>query len=193
MNNNAIRSDDPQAVEKLREKLTSLEKQQGIMKAINSYYRKNETCFGFLDLPDKRAAKLDERVRSAYSWEKQPYPQYALTNNSAEIRRLKKRIDELTQNSELGFVGWKFEGGEVVANNDNCRLQVFFDEKPDEEKRTALKFCGFRWAPSEGAWQRQLNSNAIYAASRMNFIRPENGESPLRLQPKAPSKDSQER
>ena len=50
MNNNAIRSDDPQAVEKLREKLTSLEKQQGIMKAINSYYRKNE-------LPQRQSEK----------------------------------------------------------------------------------------------------------------------------------------
>ena len=56
-----------------------------------------------------------------------------------------------------------------------------------------LKANGFRWAPSDAAWQRQLNPNAFYAANRIDFIKPENGERPTDLQPKAPKKTEPER
>ncbi|HHZ07069.1 MAG TPA: hypothetical protein GX401_09900 [Clostridiales bacterium] len=190
---NSIRSDDPQAIEKLAEKLNVCEQAQSHMKEINAYYRKHGTCQGFPEMTDDLAAKLDNKVANGYSWQKTPFFDYELTNNNAEIRRLKSRIKELTVNQEVGFVGWGFDGGEVVANSEDNRLQVFFEEKPDEQKRSVLKSNGFKWAPSVGAWQRQLNSNAIYAASRVDCIRPENGESPVKLQPKAPQKDAPER
>ena len=193
MDNRVISSDDPNAIQKLQDKLEMCEKSQKYMKEVNAYYRKNGTCEGFPGLEAARAARLDESVRQAYSWDKQPFPSYALTNNSAEIRRLKQRIEKLTVNQEVGFVGWTFDGGEVVANSEENRLQILFDEKPDEQKRSALKGNGFKWSPSQGAWQRQLNDNAIYAASRMEFLRPESGESPVKLQPKAPKKDAPER
>ena len=50
-----------------------------------------------------------------------------------------------------------------------------------------------KWAPSVGAWQRQLNDNAIHAAARMDFLRPESGESPTAIQPKRPAKNAPER
>ena len=193
MDNRVISSDDPNAIQKLQDKLEMCEKSQKYMKEVNAYYRKNGTCEGFPGMEAARAARLDESVRQAYSWDKQPFPSYALTNNSAEIRRLKQRIEKLTVNQEVGFVGWTFDGGEVVANSEENRLQILFDEKPDEQKRSALKGNGFKWSPSLGAWQRQLNDNAIYAASRMEFLRPESGESPVKLQPKAPKKDAPER
>lgn len=193
MDNRVISSDDPNAIQKLQDKLEMCEKSQKYMKEVNAYYRKNGTCEGFPKMEAARAARLDESVRQAYSWDKQPFPSYALTNNSAEIRRLKQRIEKLTVNQEVGFVGWTFDGGEVVANSEENRLQILFDEKPDEQKRSALKGNGFKWSPSQGAWQRQLNDNAIYAASRMEFLRPESGESPVKLQPKAPKKDAPER
>ena len=177
MDNRVISSDDPNAIQKLQDKLEMCEKSQKYMKEVNAYYRKNGTCEGFPGMEAARAARLDESVRQAYSWDKQPFPSYALTNNSAEIRRLKQRIEKLTVNQEVGFVGWTFDGGEVVANSEENRLQILFDEKPDEQKRSALKGNGFKWSPSQGAWQRQLNDNAIYAASRMEFLRPESGES----------------
>ena len=193
MDNRVISSDDPNAIQKLQDKLEMCEKSQKYMKEVNAYYRKNGTCEGFPGMEAARAARLDESVRQAYSWDKQPFPSYALTNNGAEIRRLKQRIEKLTVNQEVGFVGWTFDGGEVVANSEENRLQILFDEKPDEQKRSALKGNGLKWSPSQGAWQRQLNDNAIYAASRMEFLRPESGESPVKLQPKAPKKDAPER
>lgn len=152
--NNAISSDDPKAIEKLTEKLHKCEKEQEFMKNANAYYKKNGTCVGYEGVSDELAAKLDENIKQAHSWDKQPFPSYRLTNNNAEIRRLKKRIESLTTTQNTEFVGWKFNGGEAVINEDKNRLQLLFDEKPSKEQREMLKANGFRWAPSDAAWQR---------------------------------------
>ena len=191
--NNAISSNDPKAIEKLTEKLHKCEKEQEFMKNVNAYYKKNGTTKGCEGISDELAAKLDTRVQEAYSWDKQPFPSYSITNNGAEIRRIKKRIESLEANKNTEFVGWKFNGGEAVINEDKNRLQLLFDEKPSKEQRETLKANGFRWAPSDAAWQRQLNPNAFYAANRIDFIKPENGERPTDLQPKAPKKSEPER
>ena len=88
---------------------------------------------------------------------------------------MKERIASLTRQKEIGYTGWDFDGGRVEANKEDNRLQIIFDDKPDEKTRAALKSNGFRWAPSVGAWQRQLNDNAIYAAGRLDCIRPLTG------------------
>lgn len=191
--NHAISSDDPQAVEKLTAKLEACQERQAFMKSVNSFYRKNGTAHGCPGVSEETAEKMDKAVRTGYSWVTAPFPAYELSNNNAEIRRLKQRIGQLSYNQEVGYEGWKFDGGEAVANTDNNRLQLLFDEKPSEEQRTALKRNGFHWSPSEQAWQRQLNDNAIHAAGRLDFVRPVSGESPVQLQPKAQRKSAPER
>lgn len=49
-------------------------------------------------------------------------------------------------------------------NQEENRVQILFDGKPDANIRSELKHAGFRWAPSQGAWQRMLNHDGIYAA-----------------------------
>ena len=56
------------------------------------------------------------------------------------------------------------DGGEIVKNAELNRLQIVFDEIPGEETRAELKRNGFRWSPSNQAWQRQLTPNAEAAA-----------------------------
>lgn len=191
--NTAISSDDPEAITKLKEKLEKLQNLQSYMKKVNSYYRKNGTMKGFENLSDESAVNIDEYVKNSYSWITAPYTSYQLSNNNAEINRLKKRIASLERWDESGFVGWKFEGGEAVANQEENRLQLLFNEKPSEEQRSQLKSWGFRWSPSNKAWQRQLNDNAIYAAGRIDFIKPLDGRTPRELQPKPKKKEEQER
>lgn len=191
--NTAISSDDPEAVTKLKSKLEKLQNFQSYMKTVNSYYRKNGTMKGFEGISDEKAANIDETVKNSYSWITVPYAPYELSQNNAEINRLKKRIAILERREETGFVVWKFEGGEAVANREENRLQLLFDEKPNDEQRRILKSYGFHWSPREQAWQRQLNDNAIYAAGRIDFICPENGKSPRELQPKPVKKDAPDR
>ena len=185
-----ISSGDSQALEKLTEKLDACRKAQEHMKAVNAYFRKHGTCQGFPDMPEAAAAKLDVRVQNAYSWDKQPFPSYELSNNNAEIKRLQKRIEEISHNREVGFVGWRFNGGEAVINTELNRLQLMFDEQPTKEQCSVLSHKGFHWSPTEGAWQRQLNDNTIYALNYVDFVRPLDGKRPTELQPKAPAKDT---
>ena len=191
--NTAISSDDPAALEKLQAKLSRLQEKQTFMKTVNSYYRKHQTCRGCEGVSPELAAELDNSMVDAYSWVTAPYPSYALSNNNQEIHRIQERIKQLERNRDIGFQGWEFAGGKVVANADLNRLQVFFDEIPPAETRKELKSRGFHWARSEGAWQRQLTRDAIYAASRKPAICPTDGTAPRKLQPTAKSKDAPER
>lgn len=186
--NRAISSDDPQALEKLNAKLESCQKLQQDMRVANSYYRKHGTVVGCPGIPHEQAQKLDHKAQNHYSGAGLPYMPYELSGNNAEIRRLKGRIAQITKDKEVGFVGWKFPGGEAVANTEITRLQLFFEEKPTEEQRTVLKRNGFHWSPNENAWQRLLNSNAIWTAGTIDFLRTVDGENPARIQPKAPPK-----
>ena len=177
-----ISADDPQAVQKLEKKLESLEKSQETMKSVNAYYRKHKTLDGCPHLPPEELEKLKADMASSWHLEDKPFATWALSNNSAEIRRVKDRIKSLSQQKEIGFVGWEFDGGKVEANTEANRLQIFFEDKPDEATREALKSNGFRWSPKAGAWQRQLTSNAYYAADYVKAIAPLTGEKPTELQ-----------
>ena len=180
-----ISADDPQAVQKLEKKLAGLERAQETMKAVNAYYRKHKTLDGCPYLTPEQIEQAKAQMANGWRVEDKPYPTWALSNNNAEIRRVKERIASLTQRGDTAFVGWEFDGGKVEANRQDNRLQIYFDDKPDPDTRAELKSSGFRWSPSAGAWQRQLNDNAIYAADRLKCIRPATGERPTELQRKA--------
>lgn len=53
-----------------------------------------------------------------------------------------------------------FNGGKVVYNFEEERLQILFDRIPDSDMRSALKHNAFKWSPRNQAWQRQLTRNA---------------------------------
>lgn len=164
-----ISSSDPHALEKLTAKLEYSTNLQSEMKKANAHYRKNDTMAGYKDLTDIESTKMDEDIRGGYSFNQQPYPSFMLTNNNANMKTIKKRIESIASHrTEQKIQGYKFDGGEVVANYEIDRLQIFFDEKPDEEMRKTLKGSAFRWSPkNNNAWQRQLTSNAIYSAKRI--------------------------
>ena len=153
-----ISSNDPEALNKLKEKLAGLEQNHEAMKAVNAYYRRHKTLEGCPGLDENIRQDLERYSHLGF------IPTYKLSYNLAEIKRVKQRIRELENLAEKPPQGWKFDGGEVLVNSGENRLQILFDGKPDEAMRNTLKRKGFRWAPSQGAWQRQLTNNAIYAA-----------------------------
>lgn len=165
-----ISGDDPEVLGKLREKLDSLERHQSAMKDINAYFRKHGSLDGCPILSQDEIMKL--KASMSRNWRKNPKPfeSYSLTNNGAEIRRIKKRIEDMERRDGSEEEGWSFVGGKVVINRDSNRLQVIFEEKPDEDLRGELKQNGFRWAPSQNAWQRQYTDNAMYAVKRIKAL-----------------------
>lgn len=161
-----ISADDPNALKKLRAKLEALERHQSRMKAANAAIRMKDQAKGDAKLSDMGYSPSDiKELRSPDFCGRIGYPAYQLSNNNANIRRIRERIEELEKRqSESAPEGWTFTGGEVVINSELNRVQIVYSDKPDAETRSELKSAGFRWAPSHGAWQRQLTSNAIRAA-----------------------------
>lgn len=169
-----ISSDDPQAVEKLEAKLAALEKHQEMMKAANAAIRMKDPAKGDAKLAELGYTPEDiAKLREPDFCGRIGYPSYEIQNNNANIRRIRGRIAELKKLTESTPEGWEFDGGRVVVNATENRLQVIFDGKPDADVRTELKGEGFRWAPSQGAWQRQLTDNAMRAARRLKCIAPQ--------------------
>ena len=156
----------------LADQLQKLQNKLDESKALNAYYRKHKSFDGFPGMSAEAAAKLTASfadTKERCPWVKSPVPDYELTSLRGKIKRVQARFDELdkrAQQAEQPADGTKFPGGEIVRNLEADRLQILFDEKPDEDTRAALKQNGFRWSPRYSAWQRQLTPNAEAAARR---------------------------
>ena len=165
-----IMSDDENAIAKLTAKLEGLEKAQARMKSVNAYYRKHKTLEGCPDLNDDVRRELEKGMSG--SIHDAPYPSWALTNNNANIHRVRDRIAALEKEAQRAAENAdaepvKGDGFELVENAEIGRIQFLFDDKPDDDTRALLKSYGFRWSPSQGAWQRMLNDNGRYAAQKV--------------------------
>mgnify|MGYP002534532853 CR=1 FL=1 len=90
-----ISADDPNAIEKLEEKLARLERTQQTMKDINAYYRKHGTLDGCTLASEEVIRKIKADMKSSWRFSDKPFESYTLSNQNAEIRRLRGRIEEL--------------------------------------------------------------------------------------------------
>ena len=166
-----IMSDDKDAIAKLTAKLEKLEKHQATMKAANAAARMKDTAKG--DAKLKEMGYTDEEIKQLRTPDfcgRVGYPDYEMKNNNANIRRIKERIAALEKEAQQAAANTgpvKGDGYELVENADTGRIQFVFDGKPDDDTRALLKANGFRWAPSQGAWQRMLNDNGRSAAQRV--------------------------
>ena len=141
------------------------------MKDINAYYRKNKTLDGCDLLSEEELAKIKNDMQY-HSWCDAPFATFTLTNNNANIKRLKERIDDIKKLKERA---WKNEeskyiqvnGLEVIEDATDMRIRIIFDDIPDAETRSLLKSNGFKWSPKNSAWQRQLTNNGVYATKQV--------------------------
>lgn len=162
-----ISASDANALVKLETKLEKLKELQERMKRVNVYFRKNKTLDGCDLLTEEQIEKITENMSRFHCII--PIAPYELSCNNAEIHRIEKRIEEIKSIKAAGDTSVEVEdvdGLKIVEDTSLMRIQLVFDGKPDEEVRSILKANGFRWAPSQQAWQRQLNANGKYAARR---------------------------
>lgn len=161
-----IRSTNENALEELKAKLERLETTHKEMVERNKYYLKNKTMKGYGELTEERAAKLDASIQETY--EKKPYASWQLQNSNQEIRRIKMRIKALEheQNREAETYDTEKLGFEVVENKELQRLQIIFPDRTSREVHQELRGLGFVFSHTNGAYQRQLNANARWAAKR---------------------------
>jgi exonuclease VII small subunit len=165
-----IRSDEEDAIEQLEDKVEKLEAEQAQMKAVNAYYRKNKTLDGCPGLTDKARREIEGAWARGW-YVGVPYPAYELSNNNANIKRNRERLETLKREKsresaeqEVDFGGLDIT---VKENVEEMRIQLFFDGKPEPEIRDILKGEAFKWSPRNGCWQRQLTDNARSATRRV--------------------------
>lgn len=175
-----ISSDDPDAVPKLKARLQELEALQERMKATNAAWRSagrpkdaDAPAWATVEAKLREAgvegahtlAAAARRAMSGNFVDRSPYPPYALTNNGANMKRIAERIRQLeTFDDRETKETERPDGIKIIENAELNRLQIVFPGKPDGNTRARLKSHGFRWSPSEQAWQRHLTGGAKYAA-----------------------------
>jgi len=153
-----ISSDDPDALVKLKAQLADAQAAQERMKKVNAFIRREDRDgiknLGYSDDDTTQFFKPDFCGRVGF-------PSYRLSNNNANINRLKDRIAELERHAERTDkerVGSGYTYREDTAEN---RVMFLFDGKPSEQIRKLLKRNGFKWSPSRGAWVRALNNVGV--------------------------------
>lgn len=182
LSNTSIKSNDGNAIAKLQKKYDDLKAELENGKAMNAYFRKNKTLVGFPGITEASAKAFDAKNASGDYFSRQPFAAYRLQNGNAELHRIQARINTLNKakaqaeeakaNPQAAAEATaakypKVDGVEVQENAEEMRVQLRFPGKPDEQTRTLLKSHGFRWSPTQGAWQRQLNGNGTYAARQV--------------------------
>lgn len=157
-------------IQKLQTKLESLEKYHSIMKTCNSIIKDKK------DGKTKRLVEAGLTEKQAEEIQKPDYmgrvgfAPFNLQNSNAQINKLKKDIEAERQREQVyedGDKEYEIEGVKVIENVSDNRIRLFFDGKPDQEMIKKLKGRGFRWSPSNMAWQRQLTRDAVYAAKNI--------------------------
>lgn len=179
-NNTMISMDDPAAVIKLQDKLDRLIAYQEEMKRINkavryvlkAYEAKEDRTSALakqLGIEEHKCAVLLEPDYAG----RLGIPAYALQNNNANIRRVRQRLNDAkalafkVASAEKVMAEEMYGEITLIRDLEDNRLRLIFPDKPDPSARAILKKNGFRWSPSNGAWQRQLTNSAEYAAKRV--------------------------
>lgn len=155
-----VRTGADNANDLLKKKLTKAEELQKFMVDVNKIIRSKKDVEQKLKDYGVKDALIRELLKPSWNG-RVGFAAYQLQNNNQEIARLKKRLadeEKLSTAREGGNQEGLFTGGKIVRNYDMNRVQLFFDGKPNEARRALLKSRGFKWAPSVGAWQRQLNT-----------------------------------
>ena len=164
-----ISSDDPDAVVKLGAELAECVASQERMKAANKAIRTGKT-------PDKQIPALVELGFSESTAQtlikgdfcgRVGFASYQLSNNNANITRIKKRIEELESRRSREAVEVETEGYTYREDTEENRVMFEFEGKPEQEVRDLLKRNAFKWSPSRGAWVRQLTNAGIYAGKQV--------------------------
>ena len=92
--------------------------------------------------------------------------------NSTGTRRAyyQKQLDQALKTQERASTGGlKAETKLYKLNEDfeDGRIRFRFDGKPRQEVIDIMKSRGFKWSPSNKAWQRQNTPNGVYSAKKV--------------------------
>ncbi len=113
------------------------------------------------------------------------FASYTLTNISAEIRRLKKRIESLSEIRQSEPLEFENDDLEIFVSDGYIVIDFKFG-KPSDEVRKLIKSNAFKWSRVRIGWVRKVTANALYSTKRlieslkvMKAIYPDLAENPF--------------
>ena len=160
-----ISSDDPEAVAKLVDKRTDLERQRDHMKTVNALYRKGDAAG--LAAMGLNLEELRRRVAAVgYSWVKTPYESYQLQNIGARIRDAAKRAERIETVANLEASTETVGLATITVDPDDNRVSVTFPSRLKRDDYKAIRSLGFLWSPTRGAFVRKISNSALWSARR---------------------------
>lgn len=166
-----IMAGDGDAIERLESEIATAERVQARMKLANLAIRKHAK----MGSTDQIAALIDMGYSDARAQQlikpdscgRVGFPDYALTNNSANIRRMKQRLAQISAAREQPATSKSANGVTMDDCPSDNRVRLTFPGKPSDAVRSTLKSNGFRWTPSLGVWQAYRNPRAMSVAQQM--------------------------
>ena len=161
---------DDDATQRLADKIGTAEALQATMKAANAAIRKHARAGEAAQIQALVALGFNEgRARDLL----QPdfagnigFAPFELTNNNANIRRMKARLGEVSRNQATTSMEVAGENARLEDAPADNRVRLYYPGKPADDVRTRLKSSGFRWTPSLGCWQAYRNHNTLITARR---------------------------
>lgn len=168
----AIMAGDADAIDRLTIELANAERAHEQMKEANKAIRANAEAGESHQVAALMELGFNEQTAVKLLHPMRPYCKgfegFTLTNSSANIRRLKGRLEQITAAKARPVETVECSNGVTLEDDAPAnRVRLFFPGKPDEAIRTELKSNGFRWAPSIGAWQAYRNHHTLTTAKRM--------------------------
>ena len=158
-------------IERLQEKVDTLQCLQDTMKAANKVCRSTKLSevekvdeLVALGIKEQDAVML---LHPTQSWQRAGFESYQLTNNLAKIKATQAAIERHKAMAEAEDKEIEFNGGRVVVCNSEERMRFYFDTIPSVEVRNLMKRNAFKWSPKNGAWQRQLTANCKFDTKRI--------------------------
>ena len=183
--------EDPDAKEKLEAKVQTLEGQRDEMKRVNQAYR---TCYRAAlkhgrSQEEAEKEALSEALKDTtwnirqdaltyvgratftYSWDRQPFPVWVLTNLSARIRSTGKQTKQVERIETLKAEGPQIlgegEGWLVETDPDESRIVLRVAERLPADSYQVLKRSGWRWSPTRRAFLQYLNPRGRWQADEV--------------------------
>ncbi|UKA23348.1 DUF3560 domain-containing protein [Photobacterium damselae subsp. damselae] len=164
-----IASDDPEALKKLKQKLSNLESSQSIMKRVNALIRRSDKNQNYDIIDDLIGAGLSEKqaktILEPDHMGRRGFASFSLTNNNAETRRIKKRIQDLEKLHNSEPIEYHYDKWSMFE--DDGRIQVKFSAKPNDEICAILRQHGFVYSPSRRTSVRKITNNSVLAAKKL--------------------------
>lgn len=184
-----VSSDDPDAVAKLEAELAALEAKRTFYVEANKIVRSKGANDGVPELV-AFAEKLGIHITGTNAgrlWDKDymgriGYPDYALKNLGANIRRIRGRIETLRARAAARAAvvsgaaqAWRTESAAGTAEEcpveNRCILR--FAQRLPKERYQEVRRAGFVWSRTLEAFVRKPSNAARYNAARLLGIAPE--------------------